>query len=56
MRTRIERARVLIRSTQASFGDIAAECGFSDQAHFNRVFRKLMGLTPGTWRRSQVLP
>lgn len=56
MRTRVERACVLIRSTQATFGDIAAECGFSDQAHFNRVFRKLLGLTPSTWRRLQALP
>jgi AraC-like DNA-binding protein len=32
--------------------DIAAVCGFSDQSHFGRVFKRTFGLTPGAWRRS----
>ena len=27
----------------------AAEAGFSDQSHMNRCFRKVMGMTPGTF-------
>ena len=50
--TRIEQACTLMRSTPAlALSDIAAECGFSDQAHFNRVFNRLRGLSPGRWRR-----
>jgi AraC-like DNA-binding protein len=34
--------------------EIAAETGFSDQAHFTRVFRKNVGTTPATWKKARV--
>src|SRR5262249_37736113 len=30
---------------------IARQCGFADQSHFTRVFRRLVGPSPGSWRR-----
>ena len=48
---RIQRALELMLSTDLRLSDIAQACGFSDQAHFSRAFRKLMGYTPGMWRR-----
>ncbi|TDQ67417.1 AraC-like DNA-binding protein [Maritalea mobilis] len=30
---------------------IAASCGFADQSHLTRHFRKIIGLTPGQWQR-----
>jgi AraC-like DNA-binding protein len=36
--------------------DIAAQCGFADQSHLTRVFKKLVGLAPGLYRRSSRLP
>lgn len=50
-RLRLEHAVQLITSTTMSMGDIAAECGFYDQASFTRQFRSVLGLTPGAYRK-----
>ena len=34
--------------------EVAAETGFSDQSHLNRIFRRLVGRTPGGFRRLSV--
>ncbi len=31
--------------------EVALAAGFADQSHFARVFRRVVGLTPGQWRR-----
>ena len=31
--------------------EIATTCGFHDQAHMGRVFRKVVGFTPGDYRQ-----
>lgn len=38
--------------TSAPLPDVAASCGFADQSHMNRVFRKRVGQTPGQFRAS----
>ncbi|MGF6773750.1 AraC family transcriptional regulator [Paraburkholderia sp. GAS199] len=48
---RIERAREMLRQSDASLSEIAIACGFSDQSHFTRTFSQLVGVPPGTWRR-----
>jgi AraC family transcriptional regulator len=51
---RVERAkRMMIISTE-SLTDIALNCGFADQSHLNRQFRRAVGVTPGQWRRSSA--
>jgi AraC-like DNA-binding protein len=30
---------------------VAVVCGFYDQSHMNRIFRRVLGTTPGTYRR-----
>jgi AraC-like DNA-binding protein len=50
-RLRIERARMLFRSTNLSIGRVAAEVGFSDERYFRRVFKRRVGLTPGQFQR-----
>jgi AraC family transcriptional regulator len=54
MRRRVERAQGLMLTTNASLGQIAADCGLADQAHFNRLFRRFVGESPGMWRRARV--
>lgn len=41
-------------TTNASLGQIAADCGLADQAHFNKLFRKFAGESPGAWRRARM--
>jgi len=53
---RIRRSCALMLASAVSLGQIAADCGFNDQAHFNRVFRKHCGASPGDWRRQQHAP
>ena len=51
---RVERAKVMIGSTQERLAEVAIACGFADQAHLSRRFRDLMGTSPGQWRRTTV--
>lgn len=49
--TRIEMARGLLISSDTPLVEIAGMCGFADQSHFSRVFARIMGTSPGAWRR-----
>lgn len=51
MRVRVEESKQLLLSTQDSLTDIAVAMGFADQSYFCRVFKKLVGMTPGKYRR-----
>jgi AraC family transcriptional regulator len=50
MRRRIERAKVLLASTQMSMIDVALNVGFRTQSHFTTVFGRQEGATPHQWR------
>jgi AraC family transcriptional regulator len=53
-RRRIERAQQLMLLSKEPLSQIALACGFSDQAHYCRVFRDVMGLSPNAWRRRNM--
>jgi AraC-like DNA-binding protein len=55
MSTRVERARDLLRLSETALVDVAGICGFADQSHFSRVFARMMGASPGAWRREHRL-
>jgi AraC-like DNA-binding protein len=40
----------LRRPGDATLADLALDCGFYDQAHLNRDFRKFAGMTPAQYR------
>lgn len=50
-RRRVERVKQLMAARRHRLSDIALACGFADQSHLNRVFRRIMGVSPGVWRR-----
>jgi transcriptional regulator GlxA family with amidase domain len=54
IRRRIERAQQLMLETAMPLCDIASECGLADQAHLSRLFRRVVGETPATWRKSRA--
>jgi len=49
---RVERARALVECSDLSLAAIAAAAGFATQSHMNAVFVKVLGITPGHWRRA----
>ncbi len=48
---RIEKAKDLLVITRRSLTDIALDIGFSHHAHFTATFRRLVGISPSTFRR-----
>ncbi|KSB91883.1 hypothetical protein AS593_07630 [Caulobacter vibrioides] len=48
---RLERARRMMIETNEPLGQIAAACGFADQAHFSNRFRRAFETSPLVWRR-----
>ncbi len=50
---RIKKAKHCLKSG-SSFADTAVTCGFSDQSHMTKQFKKWIGVTPGEYSSSQV--
>lgn len=50
LQQRANRARRLILSGKDSLADIAAACGYADQSHMTREFKRRYGLTPAAFR------
>ena len=49
---RVGHAARLLADRDMPLSEIAYECGFADQSHFTRVFKRRMGATPGAYRDS----
>jgi AraC-like DNA-binding protein len=41
-----------LRNDWLRLTDVAAECGFCDQGHFTQHFTRIVGVSPGAWRRA----
>jgi AraC family transcriptional regulator len=55
VRRRVELASQMMLMSDAPLSEIAVTCGFSDQAHLSKRFRRYLGQTPGAWRRVRML-
>ena len=51
---RINRAADLLRHSSRSITDIAFDVGFSDSNYFTRQFRKVLGVSPRTYRQQHT--
>lgn len=48
---RVNRAQTMLRAGERP-AEVAAACGFADQPHLTRVFRRIVGATPGQYARA----
>jgi len=51
-RLRVLRACELLLNSQHTLSAISAECGFSDQSYFTKVFKSVVGSTPAAFRKT----
>jgi AraC-like DNA-binding protein len=50
---RLDHARQLMLTSDARLSDIALNCGFTDQAHLCKLFRRNTGQSPAAWRHQR---
>lgn len=53
-RYRIRQARELLETTNLSMTEVAFEVGFSESAHFSRLFQREVGMTPRAYRQNRL--
>jgi AraC-like DNA-binding protein len=53
-RKRLEKAQLLLITTNLSLKEIFEKTGFNSASYFNRIFKKATSLTPLEYRRSQL--
>ena len=51
LRHRIQKARELISRSELSLAEISIDAGFSSQSHMNDAFMRVLGVSPGQYRK-----
>ena len=46
----LQRAKRAVLKADASIAAVAADCGFYDQSHLTRIFKRALGVSPGRYR------
>ena len=52
---RIEKAKALLNDPKLKIGDIVDMVGYSDAAHFSRVFKRIVGVSENEYRNSSAV-
>jgi AraC family transcriptional regulator len=50
---RVALAKRRLEATNASIAEVAFECGFANQEHLTRVFKRFCGVTPAAYRKDR---
>ena len=50
---RIDVVKSLLLTSGLTLAEVAGECGFADQSALSRSFKRVVGESPGEWRRSR---
>lgn len=55
---RIEKSKTLLLNEELSLIDVSYLVGFSDQSYFSKVFKRVVGVTPGRYRacKGKIMP
>lgn len=48
---RIERAKVILLGASYDISEVGNEVGISDLSYFNRIFKRIVGMSPGSFRK-----
>lgn len=51
VKRRVVLGQELMRKSRSPLSQIALACGMCDQPHFTRIFHRVVGVSPGLWRR-----
>lgn len=54
LQKRIQKSKEYLLCAELSVAQIALAVGFSDQAHYSKVFSRLVGTSPASWRRTRA--
>ncbi|MFC5702416.1 helix-turn-helix domain-containing protein [Cohnella faecalis] len=52
---RVRKAQELLVTTEMNINDISLQVGYTNFTSFNRMFKKQTGMTPGEFRRRQIM-
>lgn len=50
---RINKAKELLSTEDLTISEVTYKVGYNDSAYFNRIFKKMTGMTPGEFKRSK---
>lgn len=53
-KVRVEESKRLLLNLKYSLSDIAHQVGFSDQSYFTKVFKRIEGISPGQYRKTNI--
>ena len=49
---RLAKAKLMLKDSTVTIGDVQTACGFDSPSYFSRVFKEEIGMTPSEFRKS----